>query len=47
MPMGSSRELWHPDALAEQDKRRESYVARARPQVLEACRNLVRKAQAR
>ncbi len=44
MPVGSARELWHLDALAERDARRDAYVARAREGVLEACRNLIRKA---
>jgi hypothetical protein len=43
MPVGSVRELWDPAALVEQDARREAYVARARDDVLTACRNLVRK----
>jgi hypothetical protein len=41
-PLGAAREHWHPEALAEKDRKRERYAAQVHDDVIAACRGLVR-----
>lgn len=41
IPFGERRELWHPDARADEDKKHDDAQAWARPLVEEACKNLI------
>jgi hypothetical protein len=41
--MGAVRERWSPEALAEQDRYREEYLARVRRDLLDACSAIIAK----
>lgn len=43
LPVGEARELWAPDALLSKEREFAPYLEKARPEILETCRALVRK----
>lgn len=43
VPVGDTRKLWAPEALAEKDRKAHAYLEQIREDLLEACRSLIRR----